>query len=187
MHKTALDFLTFTLVMCVITVLSFNITLPIVKKTKELYYSEMYDKTIGKPYGELATIYSKEDDGMSKNEVILQMIGQNHFMPSPGRIEICGTKIDITNNLAFSPNSADLGATVNSIIENWFTEFKSSSTINKFEKVPATIDEAQFKLMFDMNDANDSSDNSYSLYIRLKLKGKDYKWFKCTANGHIEY
>lgn len=183
MHDSALDFLTFVLVLSVVTILSFNITLPVVKESRELYYSEIQDKTIGRTDGEL--VRTDEEEYMTKNEVMLQMIGQNQFMPAPGKIIICGEEVQVTNNLAFSPNSAGLGATVSSLIDNWFTQFYNSSLKNKFEGVPSNPNEAKFKLMFDMNNPDIKDDDTYSLYIKLKPIGKQEQIYKCTSGGKL--
>ena len=53
MHDSALDFITFIIVLGIVVAISFNLVIPIVKDSQQLVHQEQYDKTIQKAQGDI--------------------------------------------------------------------------------------------------------------------------------------
>lgn len=185
MQDSALDFLVFIIVMGVVVTLGMNLTVPVVKKSKELYYSESYDKTVGKLEGERAV--TEADGAMTRDELVLTAIGQNYFIPDPGYLYVCGDTIKVSDNKAFSPNSVNVGLQVLTDLNTWFTQFNSSASKSKFTGAPGDVTQARFRIEFDMNKPDDKADDTYSVYILLKLNKANAKneIYKCMPNGRV--
>lgn len=184
MHDSGLDFLEFIILLGVVLAITFNTVIPIMKESNDLYYSETYDKTASKLNGLSAE--DAYDGAMTVEEVTLAVIGQNYFMPNPGKLNICGLDIEVSNNIAFSPNSLDLGNKTRVSIQNWYNKFKTNGYSIDFEDVPMDIGSARFMIMFDMNSGDTNSDDTYSLYIKLTPRGEKYsKIYKCDTNGKL--
>lgn len=186
MQDSALDFMVFIIVLGVVVSIGFNLMVPMLKDSRNLYYQENYDKTVGELRGDRAAL--DYDRCMSRDEIILTVMGQTYFMPKPGTIDIGGVKIEVANNIAFSPRSMDIGVEARDAIDRWFSRFKSSSAFHKFKSPPSNVRNARFKLMFSMNNPNNKYDDTYSLYILLRKNGADAEeeLFKCELNGTLK-
>ncbi len=186
MHDSALDFLVFVLALGISIAIGFNLVVPILKQSNELYYSEIYDKTADKLEGDQAM---NTDDGcMTRDEIALSAMGQTYFMPEPGHLTVAGTDIVVANNLAFSPNSTNIGSQVLTALNNWHSAFINSSTASKFTGIPTVVTSARFRIEFDMNNADNKTDDSYSVYILLKRNtaGAKYELYKCISGGKVQ-
>lgn len=184
MNDLALDFLVFVLVLGISIGIGMNLVVPVLKDSKELYYSEIYDKTVDKLEGD-KTINT--DDGCSSiNEIVLEVMGQTYYMPDPGRLNIAGTEISVSNNIAFSPNSANIGTDTKVATTDWYNQFQSN-TASKFIGKPASIELARFRVAFDMNNADITTDDTYALFIRLKKDSSSgYELYKCISGGRVQ-
>ena len=185
MHDSALDLLVMVLVLGLVVAIGFNTTIPIVNASKQLYYKEDFDKTVNKLEGDKAALVY--DGCMTSDEIILATMGQTYFMPEPGYLEVGGEEIMVSNNMAFSPNSLDIGNQTKLAISTWFTQFRAAPlTLGELEAPPIAIADARFKIMFDMNDADDKDDDTYSVFILLtRLSTGKKELFKCDASGKL--
>lgn len=182
MHDSGLDFIIFTLVLGITVTIGFNTTNMVVRESREMFHVQMYDKTVDRLDGDRAQVDG--DGGMSSSEVILTVMGQTHFMPAPGIIEIAGTRIEVSNNLAFSPNSLGLGMQAQNELSEWFNSFRVSSAYGLMTNPPLALADARFKVQFSMNDVSNTADDTYALFIILNRQGRQ-ELFKCEPNGRI--
>ena len=183
MQDSALDFLIMVIILGVVLLIGFGVTVPLVEKSKQLQYQQTYDKTVGELNGDKAP--EQYDGCLSCNEIALQTMGQTYFMPTPGFIMIAGTKIIVANNVAFSPNSEPIGNQADSALSSWFSQFTASYKTSIANK-PTSLSTARFRIMYDMNNTIDTSDDSYSVFILLtRASTGKQEFFKCTSGGGI--
>ena len=179
MYRPALGFMVFILVLGIVVPISLNTIMPLTKKTKEMYYTETYDKTVKKLEGDIAD--TDYDGAMSIEEVILTVMGQTYFLPKPGYLDVCGTRIDIVDNISFSTNSDSVAMQANTAITNWYSKFNAPTGYTKPPR-----NKARFRFEFSMNEASNKDDDSYSLYIELdRDDGTGKRMFRCDANGAV--
>lgn len=203
MDNSAVDFIVLIVLLGVIIAVCINLSVPMLKESKELMYQENYDKTV------TALKSERFEDGydgcMSVQEVVICILSQNFFMPNPRIIDIAGQQIKVFNTAGYSPYALDVGNEAYTQIQNWFNQFslRSEPDIVLVDK-PTNINEARFIIQYDMNDPDktcihkttecpnngDESDDTYSLYIRCKSNTAPdyapYKIYKLMPNGRLQ-
>lgn len=209
MHDSALDFVTFIIVLGIVVAISLNLVIPIVKDSQQLVYQEQYDKTIEKIQGDMAE--PQTDGSYSIEETVLQIMGQSYFMPEPRIISIAGTEIEVRENVGFTPLSKPIGNNAYLAIENWakaFVEEFGDNDLTKFnnkifnkglkaESLPG-IKDMRFRIKFDYGDLDETSggkpadtDDTYALYVIIDCIDLDTgivepQEFKCLSGGDIK-
>lgn len=203
MQEPALDFIIFVVILGLVVTLSFGLIIPLVNESNNLVYSVKYDKTVEKAQGEL--INSDNDDCLTLEEIVLQVMGQSYFMPEPRKINLAvanaGDEIKILAAEGFSPDSKAIAIRAHKQITNWANSFASKGKCNLDSRlamygkqftggsIPSKAD-MRFKLQFDYNEPEKTSDDNYSLYIMLECKDIETgvitkETFKCMPDGSI--
>lgn len=199
MQDSALDFITFIIVLGIVVAISFNLVIPIVKDSQQLIHQEQYDKTIQKAQGDIAD--TNVDGTYSIEEIVLQVMGQSYFMPYPRVIDLGGTRLIIEADQGFSPITKGIGMQAYEAVETWANDYRAkgiASVNNKLltygleavdYSLPAVKD-MRFKLQFDYGDTEDETDDSYALHISINCRDlgtgvEEQVLFKCLPSGNI--
>lgn len=199
MHDSAFDFIIFIVVMGIVVSMGFNLVVPLVKVSSELIYEQNQDKTIQRVQGE--RVEELVDGHSSIEEIVLQVMGQSYYMPSPRVVEIAGYKIEIEAEQGFSPVAKGVGMRAYRETETWANEFRARglAALNNrllnyglvyVEGAVPRVEDMRFRLHFDYGELESTSDDTYSLHIVLKCRDlgtntvREY-FFKCLPGGHI--
>lgn len=186
MEEPALDFLVFIILLAVVSSLALVLIVPITKESNELAYSEQYDKSASKVYGEI--VDEDTDTKLSITDIVLTAMCQTCFLGEPGVLDICGRKIEIDNNIAYDRYAKSTGDTVYTVINQWFEAFKETDTYkNKLNAPPSNIADARFNILYYAGDTKTTADDTYALYIYVYLKSSPDKESICIclADGLI--
>lgn len=186
MVESGLNLIMLIITLGIVVAISFNLIIPVVNETDQFKYKQIYDKTADKIYGE-KVLSSEDDEYYTASEIVLMIMGQNYFMPEPGKIEIAGEEIGVSNNVSFSPKSKLIGDKAKDAIISWYSSFRSSYDFRLYKDSPTSLSNAKFKIMYCFNDGNNTQDDTYSLYIRLTKEGEDTqpKYYRCLSGGRL--
>lgn len=194
MKDEALDFIPMIVLLGLVISICFGLILPIYRESRELIYTESYDKVLGKVQGE--SRYRSGDNTinhLSYEEAILTLGGQSYFMPNPRIIDIGGkvyqvqasaismadpgTKYDGPTN-EYIPGNRNTLKSIKDTLNNWCTEFSNKYGQNGFK--------LHFTIRFTAGVNEGESDDCYALYVIGLDEYRQEVYLKCLNNGYIE-
>lgn len=206
MVEGALDLLIMIFVLAACLSVCMGLMVPIVKDSKQLVYDEIYNKSVDKLAGD--RILPSSEFCVPASKITLCSMGQKSFMPEPRQISIAGTYIDVGDTGApgavddgYAARRVEIGNKVYGYIATWFTSFKASDSYDKILNPPTSLETssitvdgkeinttALFTFMYDDNNTEDESDDSYALFIKL-TENKPFaapQLYKCLSGGRLK-
>lgn len=208
MHDGPLDYILFIVLLVAVSAVTFNLVVPQVNESREMYYSNTYDKTVSNLNGETALSYedvkkSIKDSSMTYDKIAVMIANQDDYIISVNNEDAIDKTVYINiglNKIAVG-NSGD-NANIDSILldmQEWFNSFKSSSSYNCLYNPPEKYDseDALYQVRYSsigtgaLDKTGQTIEPCYSIFIYGVLL-KDYnagnvygQLFRCMADGTL--
>lgn len=194
MKDEAFDIIPLIVLLGILVSLSMGIMIPLYRDSQTLKYDVKYDKTVTASDGYLYDNTSEVEIGYSYEEIILMLGKQSYMMPSPRRIDVCGSMMGIEADTADGADpttgvAADLDVfyvpddmatilRIKQIMQDWCTKYTQIYGENGFN--------LQFEVRFTTGDTEDESDDCYAVFILAKNNLNEIIRLKCLENGYID-
>ena len=193
MKDEGLDFLPMVLLLALVVFISFKLVMPIYYDSRQLEYSESYDKTVAKIEGEQHINNNSFDADYTYEELILTLANQTYFMPSPRVLDVFGYAYQIqmqatevvqpnesytaTAVVDYVPGNKSTLLDIKAKVYEWCNKFTDRYGKNGFK--------LHFVIRLSRGTVEGASDDCYKIYVVAIYNDGTKEYLECFSNGTI--